>query len=287
MRCAPAAAVALAAMLVSGVSIAESLDPDVLATQAVQRPKWEAGVAGVALTVPNYPAADEYQTLVLPAPYFVYRGRTLKADREGSRLRRALTPNAELSFSGGGALASNSGDTDAREGMPDLGYMLELGPNLGLSYAGLSPGAKFLIDFPLRGVVSLDDSHLNWRGVVFSPRLAYQSQGFLRDRLRLRPSIGVEIASTALQRYFYEVQPAFATPLRPAYSASAGYLGSSLGLLTTYALTPRVQLFLALNYNNHAGAANDDSPLFRTNHTYSAVTGFSWSLFQSRQMTDQ
>ncbi len=287
MRSKPRTVLIFTMLILSHDVRAQTLDSNVLGSQSEKRPKWEAGVAGVTLKVANYPAADEYQTLALPAPYFVYRGRTLQSDDDGSRIRQVLTPNAELSVSGGGALSSNSSGSDARDGMPDLGYLLEAGPNLRLTYDGFAPKAKILVDIPVRGVVSLDHRDLHWRGAVFAPELAYQSQSFLHGKLTLRPSIGVEIASTALQRYYYEVQPRYATVGRAAYSASAGYLGASIGALATYELSRRVRVFAAMGYNNHAGAANRDSPLFRSVDDYSAVTGFSWSFFQSRQRAEE
>jgi len=251
-----------------------------------ERPRWEAGIAGVAATVPDYPASDEHQRVVLPAPYFVYRGRTLRADDEGSRLRRRLTPNLEIDVSGGGAMSSDSSGSDARRGMPDLDYLLELGPNLRMSFEGPTPTSTFIINMPLRGVASLGDGGLQWRGLVFAPDLALQSERFLGGRMNLRGSIRADFASAQLQRYFYEVSPQFATPERPAFSAAGGYLGSSVGGRIAYAFTPRLRGFLSLRWYYHGGAANDRSPLFRSDDGYSAALGFSWSLFQSKQLAE-
>jgi outer membrane protein len=246
-------------------------------------PRWEAGIAGAAFTVPDYPASDEYRTLALPAPYFVYRGRVLRADDEGSRLRRRLGANIELNLSGGGALSSDSSGSDARRGMPDLGYLLELGPNLRLSYPGPAHDSAVVINLPVRGVLSIGDGGLNWRGVVFAPELAYRADRYLDGRLGIWLSLASEYGSTALQRYFYEVAPRYATTERPAYAADAGYLGSSLGLRGTYTLTPRLRLFASLRYYAYSGAANQDSPLFRRDDGYTAAIGISWTMLQSRE----
>jgi len=246
-------------------------------------PRWEAGIAGAAFTVPDYPASDEYRSLALPAPYFVYRGRVLRADDEGSRLRRRLGANMELDLSGGGALSSDSSGSDARRGMPDLGYLLELGPNLRLSYAGPAHDSAVVINLPVRGVISVGDGGLNWRGAVFAPELAYRADRYLEGRLGIWLSLATEVASTALQRYFYEVAPRYATADRPAYAADAGYLGSSLGLRGSYSLTPRLRLFASLRYYAYAGAENQDSPLFRRDDGYTAAIGLSWTVLQSDQ----
>lgn len=276
---------ALACLAAHG-AYAQTLGTDTLAPDSSDQPKWEAGVAGVALTVPDYPAADENRGLALPAPYFVYHGTTLRSDDEGSRLRQMLTPNVELSLSGGGALSSDSKQSDARHGMPDLGYLLEVGPNLRLSFDGPRPHTQWVIDLPVRGVASLDDFDLGWRGLLFAPEFAFQNKRFIDRRANLRVALGAEVASTLLQRHFYDVQARYATPQRRQYSASAGYLSSSLAATLNYRFTGKLRGFVSLEYDHYAGAANADSPLYRVNDGYSAVIGFSWSFLQSRDRAE-
>lgn len=277
------AACLIVALIATTPAHAQSSDiPDIPADD-LQRPKWEAGVAAVALTTPDYPASDHYQRLVLPAPYFVYHGRVFRSDEQGSRLRRALTPNIELSMSGGGALSTDSSDTEAREGMPDLDYLLELGPNLKMSFEALGTQARFVINLPIRGVISVDSSGADWRGALFSPELAYQERRVMNTPLSLRVSLAIEYSGTLLQRYFYEVEPQYETADRPAYQADSGLLDASLGARLSLPLSPNVRGFLALRYYRYGGAANEDSPLFRDDNGYTAVIGFSWTLLRSRE----
>jgi outer membrane protein len=278
---------ALCACLIATSAQAQTLGTDTVAPDSPDQPKWEAGVAGVALTVPDYPASDENQTLALPAPYFVYHGTTFRSDDEGSRLRQKLTPNVELSLSGGGALSSDSKHSDARQGMPDLGYLVEAGPNLRLSFDGPRPQTQWVIDLPLRAVASLKDFDLHWRGVIYAPEFAFQSKRFLDERASLRIALGAEIASTLLQRHFYDVQAQYATAQRPQYSSSAGYMASSLAATLNYKFTKKLHGFLSLEYDNYAGSANNDSPLYRANDGYSAVVGFSWSFLQSEERAEE
>ncbi|MCH9829805.1 MAG: MipA/OmpV family protein [Gammaproteobacteria bacterium] len=277
------AACLIVALVSTAPAHAQSSDiPDIQADDP-QRPKWEAGVAGVALTTPDYPASDHYQRLALPAPYFVYHGRVFRSDEQGSRLRRALTPNIELSMSGGGALSTDSSDTDAREGMPDLDYLLELGPNLKMSFEAPGTESQFVINLPIRGVISVDSSGADWRGALFAPEFAYQERRLMNTPLSLRVSLGLEYSSTLLQRYFYEVEPRYATADRPAYQADSGLLDASLGARLSLPLSPNVRGFVALRYYRYGGAANEDSPLFRDDDGYTAVIGFSWTLLRSRE----
>ncbi len=278
-----AAAATLLALATAPCAAAPTLTADDIAAQTEHLPKWEAGIALVAFSVPDYPASSDYRTLALPAPYFSYHGRVLRTDDEGSRVRRKLSPRIEIGISGGGALAADSSDSAARAGMPDLGYLVELGPNLRLSLAAPAPRARVTLNLPLRGIVSLGDPGVNWRGVMFAPSLSYWQPDFAASSLALRASFAAEFASRALQDYFYGVAPQYATAQRPAYTADAGYLGSSLGLRLTHTLSPRLRAFVALRYYNYAGAANADSPLSATEHGYTAALGMSWSFLQSPQ----
>jgi outer membrane protein len=273
----------LSPLLFSATAFAQALPSiDDIPAQVPDRPKWEVGIGALAFITPNYPASDDYRTLAFPAPYFVYRGRVLQADDEGSRLRHRFTPNIELGFSGGGALSSNSNDSGARRGMPDLDYLVEAGPNLRLSFDGPTPRSKLQLDLPVRAVFSVG-SDLRSRGFTFAPELAFMSSYLRKDRLTLRLSLGSDWATEALHDYFYEVEPRYAIEgQRPAYSASAGYLGSSIGTRLTYAFTPRVSGFAAVRYYQYSGAANENSPLFERDDNTSLVVGFIWSLWQSR-----
>lgn len=46
-------------------------EPDV---EGVQKPLWEAGLAGFGLSGPAYPGADDYLGRGLVLPWFIYRG---------------------------------------------------------------------------------------------------------------------------------------------------------------------------------------------------------------------
>lgn len=276
--------IALIGLAFTGIAEAQSsANAADLSERGDDRRKWEAGFAAVGFSVPAYPAAEENRVLALPSPYFVYHGRVLRSDDRGSRLRRRLTPNVELSVSGGGALAADSDDTEARRGMPDLGYLLELGPNLRLSFDGTSPTSGIELNLPVRGVISIGDGGVNWRGALFAPELAFEERCLFGRPISMRTSLTTEFASGGLQRYFYDVAPEYATAERPSYRSEAGYLGSSLGTRLSIPLRQGMRMFLALRYYNYDGAANQDSPLFRSEHGYSIAMGFTWSLWRSSE----
>ena len=84
MRCAVAAAAGLA-ILWAPVYADETEAPAPQPEAVVMRPLWEFGIGVAALRLPDYRGSDQSSALWLPLPYGVYRGKWLRADREGAR----------------------------------------------------------------------------------------------------------------------------------------------------------------------------------------------------------
>ena len=94
---------------------------------------WEAGLGIAAISLPDYRGADSSQTYVLPAPYLVYRGEFLKADRSGVRGTLFNTDRVELNLSLNATLPVSSRNNAARQGMANLRPTVELGPTLSVN----------------------------------------------------------------------------------------------------------------------------------------------------------
>ncbi|MDA0261690.1 MAG: MipA/OmpV family protein, partial [Proteobacteria bacterium] len=123
----------------------------------------------------------------------------------------------------------------------------EVGPRLQITLARAARDAKIDLELPLRAVFSTDLSDLHYRGVTFSPAIAYQNESFFGPT-EIKLGMAAIFASDELMAYFYEVEPRFAARL-----------------------------------TSHHGATNDDSPLFRDKTTASVGAGLVFSLFQSKR----
>ena len=53
--------------------------------QTELKPEWEIGAGFAAIDFPDVPRLGRAQVLLLPVPYFVYRGETLQVNRERVR----------------------------------------------------------------------------------------------------------------------------------------------------------------------------------------------------------
>lgn len=246
-------------------------------------PLWELGVAAAGVSVPDYPGADRNRLRVLPLPYGVYRGKTLRADDEGVRSRYQFSPTAELDVSFGGALPADSSGNAAREGMPDLDFLLEAGPQLKLTLAKPAPGTAWQLALPVRAVFSTDFTNFKSRGLLFAPELSYSRTNVAGSAWTTSLAAASSFGTAPLGRYFYEVAPEFARPDRPAFSAEGGYLESSLTAAVSRQFQRKLTVFVFGRATSLHGAANADSPLLRDELNFTLGAGFTYSLRRSQE----
>lgn len=252
-------------------------------SDADREPLWEIGAGiGGALT-PNYPGATGSTGRVLPLPVVIYRGDFLRIG-DGSVASGRLFQNDRLEFdiSLNGSFDAESDDVDERRGMPDLGFIAEVGPELEVLLSDPADTTHRLkLELPLRAAFSVDDGSLGDRGFVFSPQLEYE-RPFADGRYEWSLSLTPSFASERLQDYFYEVDPAFATAQRPAYDANGGYLRTSLG----FGLQRRGERSFAafgVSLASLAGGANEDSPLRRRDFEVSVAAVVILRLWESER----
>ena len=232
-------------------------------SQSEEKPLWEFGMGAGAIEFPDYRGSDEMQVYPVPVPYFVYRGRFLRADRDGVRGELFDRRYVELSVSVNGTIPVNSEDNDARRGMPDLKPTFELGPSLEL-HVWRSTDEKMKLDvvMPVRLPITLESSpqSLQW---TFAPRLNIDFDDVGRTGWNFGAGIGPVFAADRFHDYYYSVPARYATPTRPEYHADGGYSGMH-ALAGFSKRFPNYWVGAFLRYDWLGGAEFEDSPLMRT-----------------------
>jgi outer membrane scaffolding protein for murein synthesis (MipA/OmpV family) len=249
-------------------------------------PLWEAGLGVAAVSLPDYRGADASRTYVLPAPYFVYRGEFLKADRNGLRSTLFNSDRVELNLSLNATLPVSSKNNSARQGMSSLRPTVELGPTLSLNLWN-APSGKMKLDFrtPLRTAVTIESSprRIGW---LFAPNLNLDvREPFGLSGWNLGMLAGPNFQSRDYNSYFYSVGAADATAARPRYDAPGGYAGSQF----TAAVSKRFQSYWVgafLRYDTLGGASFEDSPLVQRKNAVSAGVAVTWVFGQSGTMVE-
>ncbi|HEX6690562.1 MAG TPA: MipA/OmpV family protein, partial [Burkholderiales bacterium] len=253
--------------------------------RAELEPKWELGAGATGLRLPDYRGSDESRGYLYPLPYFVYRGKVMRMDREGLRGVLVESDRVEFDLSLTGTLPVDSSKNQAREGMPDLDPVLELGPKINFTlWRDRVKETRLDLRFALRGVVATDLSHTQDAGYVFHPHLYLDIKpAFLDGKWDASAQAGPLYGSDRYHQYYYGVAPQFATPTRPAYQASAGYSG----LVTGGSLRRRFRHFWVgafVRYDALDGVVFEDSPLMKRGHYFAAGIAVAWIFAESKEL---
>ena len=216
------------------------------------------GVGVAAVDYPHYPGSSQSDTLVAPLPYLEYSGDWLSIDRDGVQAALLKSDRFELDISVSGSLPVNNKDNRLRDGMDDLGLIIEVGPELEVSLSEWGNNSLQL-HLPLREAIELlGEESINTSGWVFDPRLHYQ---WNKNDLEFEIDLGAYWASREYNQLFYGVSSRDATPARALYWADSGLVGYRLSTTLQYDVNNWTFLAYA-RYMDLARSANETSPLF-------------------------
>ena len=244
-----------------------------------QEPLWELGAIGALAVTPAYPGSEDRSRRALALPFLIYRGEVFRADQGGIGARLVKRERVEFDVGLAASLPANSEDVAVRAGMPNLGTLVEVGPRLKMTLAQLTPSSRVRLDLPLRAVLEARDG-LRAQGFTYEPKLVYELRG-PQGAWSFDANLGVVVGERKINRYFYEVRPAFATASRPAFEADPGLMLVRTGVSGSRMLNGDVRLFGFVRLESYAAAANRDSPLLKRDTGASAGFGFSWTLMRS------
>jgi len=261
--------------------------PAVAQASPLQEPRWELGLGAALLARPDYRGSAQFSTTVLPVPYVVYRGERVQVSREGLMARLFDSENVRLGLSLSASLPGHDSEDGLRRGMPDLLPTFEAGPSLDwrLGEAGGpgGPGGHWDLRLPVRAVAAADLGEFEGIGWLAYPQLRFsRSQGMGEWKVETAAGIGPLWASRKYHRYFYRVEPQYATPQRPAYDPGSGYSGARA---TAYLGVRRGawRLGLGITRDELAGSVMRDSPLVETDHATVVALGVFYALWASEQ----
>ncbi len=253
------------------------------AMAATEEPLWEAGVGIASLYFPDYRGASHARFYALPAPYLVYRGDVLKADRNGLRGVFLARERVDLDMSVGASLPVDSSKSPERRGMPNLRPTVEVGPSLEVNlWRAADRRAKLDLRMPVRAAITVE-SHPRFIGGQFFPHLnvdLVDPAGMQGWNLGLLA--GPVFTDARYNRYFYEVPAAYATPDRPAYTPGGGFAGMQF-LAAVSKRFPKFWVGGFARYDALSGARFAASPLVSEKRYFAAGVGIAWILGESRE----
>lgn len=255
---------------------------------AEEKPLWELGLGVGGLVSPDYRGSNESRGYLFPLPYIIYRGDIIKIDRGGIYSRLFESERIKLDLSADAGVPVDSTKNNARQGMPNLDTVFEVGPSLEICLSVNCHGDHvWQFRLPIRAVFSTDFGSIESRGGVVNPHLNYDIKNAgSAGGWNVGFSLGPLYATERFHDYYYEVAPTYSIPgTRPAFDAKGGYSGTRL----TFAVSRRFRQawFGAFaRYDDLSGTAFENSPLVRIHHSFMAGFGVAWIFAESGERVD-
>lgn len=259
-------------------------------SSTVAKPRWELGVGSIYLWGHDYPGSRNRSRRPLVVPYFIYRSPRLRVGGGGLKAMAIERPRLKLDLSIAGSLNAKSTDENARQNMPNIDYLFELGPGLAVQLIdrNTSLGGRVRSQFTskLRAVFSSDFRSADARGFVAEFGFSVNVDDIAGTKIRLSSGFDSTFATEKLQDYFYQVDEQFVTDSRAQYDAKGGYLGSVIYAGMSFKPLPQVRLFAGVNVGFFNGASNQDSPLFEVTEQVNFALGGIWKIKTSKDTVD-
>jgi len=259
---------------------AQSTDALHPVNELTKKPTWEAGLLLAGFNSPLYPGAESSHSKLLPVPFVIYRGKHLRVGEGGVIKAMAIDkPRFKVDLSLSAAFNANSDDSTAREGMPDLDFIFEIGPEVSFML-GDSTESETWLNLQFRKVFSTDFSRIDDRGYIFQPEISYQGEQLFSAKGSFKFTLSPMFATKKTHQYFYQVDEAFSNPERAFYQAKGGYLGTEVTLVNRFEARHDITILFSTKFGFYNSVANEDSPLLKKNLNYAVGIGVKWTLFQ-------
>ena len=163
---------------------------------------------------PTYPGADDATTQALFVPFVIYRGEVFSIGEEsGARALAFANEKIELDVSIGASLAADASEDDDREGMPDLDFLFEIGPQIIYHAAKHNYDywtGHFDIKLRTRAVIGTDFHSFDEQGYIVEPAFVYEFKSKRDSQLEVQFDIEILNGASA-EQYLHNVEAQYAT----------------------------------------------------------------------------
>lgn len=243
----------------------------------------EVGAGVFVATLPDYIGSDEESTYLLPMPYVYFKTDKIELDRNAFTGHLWRKKRWYLDISAAGSIAVSSKDNLARQNMPDLDWVGELGLSLKYYFIGDDRADEELhLGFRLHKAIATDFSSIDDIGWTYGPSLAYQNIVYpsaISGELTFEAKLSAHFGDSKYLNYYYGVNEQYQAYDRLAFSANSGYGGSSLSTGFTW---KKDQLWLAsyVKYYTLAGSEQKNSPLVKSNDNWAYGLALVWIFYQ-------
>ena len=252
---------------------------------AEKKPLWEIGLGAGGINQAYYTGTNQERAIGFPVIMPVYRGELFKSDDDGLRAEVIKDPRYKLDLSLDFNFSIDSDDIELRQGMEDIGSLLQIGPSLEVNLKK-TDREQLTLNFPVRYVTEIQENSISSAGFTFSPAVSYyRFVSYKNIPWRMGMIGSIQFGSADYHDVYYGVDQQFATPQRPRYQPGDGYAGYRLTASAVSKNNSRLIVLFA-RYENIGDAVFSDSPLVETNNSFSVGLLYSRYLFKSKKLVD-
>lgn len=247
----------------------------VSADVVAEKSEWELGIGLGVLDIPFYPGSSQSKTYLVPIPHLFYRSDNIEVDN-GLQATFYKTPSVRLDLSADFGVPVNSEDSIARQGMPDIDLVVQIGPSMEITLAGgrFKPSHTRL-ELPVRAAVATDFNSADHVGWIFEPRVTYETRRPYKTGFAYLLSGGLRYATEKYNDYYYAVDPAFVTSQRVGFDSDGGYAGLFVDAIANWR-TDDLIYFAFFRYQNLSGTEFVNSPLVEQRNYFFIGAGVTW-----------
>lgn len=246
---------------------------------------WEYGLGFGYVHFAQYPASSQYTNLLLPFPTFQYRGKRIRADdRDGTRAYLYKATRFTIELSGGGTAPVYSSGNDARAGMPNLSWVINLGPQMVYQ---ITPHLDYRLGLFQATLTDFQDTRFS--GQVLESKFVYQweSEHQVLDstsdvKMTGRISLEARAGSKLFLDTYFTIRPEYANPERFQYEAKSGFLDFEFSYFQSFKLR-RTAVYYGFSVADYSQSVNRTSPLHKSDYNLSYVMGLTYELAESKK----
>ncbi len=248
-------------------------------------PRWEYGGGLGVANFEHYPASSQMTTLIVPIPLFKYRGSVIRADdREGTRAHLLREDNWVLDFSGGAWPGKGLAEDDARKGMDELPWIIDLGPQLVYNF-----NSDLKLKAGIFQAASTDFSSSRLAGVVEEIKIQWTwgskkggSEANPEYRTNSQLAFSVTFADRQFLSNYFDVGRKDVRSDRAFYEAVGGALEYDESYIQTWAFRDW-RVIAVVDLANYDISANRSSPLHKSDHNLSGLLAVGYIFGQSKE----
>ena len=187
-------------------------------------------------------------------------------------------------MSGGGLPGLNSDQNDARRGMDNLPWILELGPQLVTKIEG-----AWEFKLGIFEALGTDFKMSRTKGQVIEGKGTFKWDSDFHQSGFMRPgpangqiSLSIRGGSEDFLSTYFDVPESQATPDRPSYGAKSGLLGGEISFFQTIH-SGRASLYAGMSASDYQFSANRESPLHKSDGNMTYLVGLTYVLGESQK----